>query len=196
MRVKRGPSHVHRRNRLLKRVKGFRWRRKSTIRLGRVAALNLGGLVLADVVTTFPRAGPWTRIGARGGARIDGNLGMRVLERFRVFIDEPGGQLILEPGDGARGAFAANTTGLVLRPWAPGADAIEIADVWAGSPAARLGIQAGDRLVSLNGRPVGEMPLRAVVDLLESPPGTTLAIHARTGERRYIDRSLVTARLF
>ncbi|KKW34759.1 MAG: 50S ribosomal protein L20, partial [Candidatus Giovannonibacteria bacterium GW2011_GWA2_53_7] len=42
MRVKRGPSHVHRRNRLLKRVKGFRWRRKSTIRLGRVAALKAG----------------------------------------------------------------------------------------------------------------------------------------------------------
>lgn len=42
MRVKRGVSHVHRRNRLLKRVKGFRWKRKSSIRLGRVAALKAG----------------------------------------------------------------------------------------------------------------------------------------------------------
>lgn len=42
MRVKRGVSHVRRRERLLKRVKGYRWRRKSSIRLGRVAFLKAG----------------------------------------------------------------------------------------------------------------------------------------------------------
>jgi len=164
--------------------------------IGRVRALNLGGQVLGDVVTTFPRSGPWTRIGARGGGRVDGNLGMRVLERFRVFIDEPGGRLILEPNDRFGEVFTANTTGLVLRPWPPGAEAAEIADVWAGSPAAELGIRSGYRLVAINGRPIGEIPLGEVVDLLESPPGTTLAIHVWSGEKRYIDRTLVTARLF
>lgn len=42
MRVKRGPAHLKRRKNLLKKVKGFRWRRKSSIRLGRQAATRAG----------------------------------------------------------------------------------------------------------------------------------------------------------
>lgn len=42
MRVKRGPAHVKRRKNLLKQTKGFRWRRKSSIRLGRQAAIRAG----------------------------------------------------------------------------------------------------------------------------------------------------------
>jgi len=163
--------------------------------IGRVRALNLGGQVLEDVVTTFPRDGPWTRIGARGGGRVDGNLGIRVLERFRVFFDEPGGRLILEPGDRFGSVFTANTTGLVLRPWSPGAETAEIADVWNGSPAARLGLEPGDRLAAINGRPMGGIPPREVVDLVESPPGTRLALVVLRGAER-LEHTLVAARLF
>jgi large subunit ribosomal protein L20 len=42
MRVKRGVAHLKRRRNLLKKVKGFRWRRKSSIRLGRQAAIRAG----------------------------------------------------------------------------------------------------------------------------------------------------------
>lgn len=42
MRVKRGVAHVKRRKNLLKKVKGFRWKRKSSIRLGRQAAIRAG----------------------------------------------------------------------------------------------------------------------------------------------------------
>lgn len=42
MRVKRGVAHLKRRKSLLKITKGFRWRRKSSIRLGRQAATRAG----------------------------------------------------------------------------------------------------------------------------------------------------------
>jgi len=42
MRVKRGVAHVKRRKNLLKKVKGFRWKRKSSIRLGRQASIRAG----------------------------------------------------------------------------------------------------------------------------------------------------------
>lgn len=42
MRLKRSVTHRRRRNALLKRAKGYRWRRKSTIRLGRVAVIKAG----------------------------------------------------------------------------------------------------------------------------------------------------------
>lgn len=42
MRIKRSVTHRRRRKALLAQAKGFRWRRKSTIRLGRVAVLKAG----------------------------------------------------------------------------------------------------------------------------------------------------------
>ncbi len=48
MRVKRGTSHVKRRNRLLKQTKGYRWGRKSKIKLAKVAVLKAGAHAYRD----------------------------------------------------------------------------------------------------------------------------------------------------
>ena len=47
-RVKRGTQHVKRRRNLLARVKGFRWGRKSKIRLARAASLKAGAHAFRD----------------------------------------------------------------------------------------------------------------------------------------------------
>lgn len=47
-RVKRGTQHVKRRKNLLKRVKGYRWGRKSKIRLARPAMLKAGQYAFRD----------------------------------------------------------------------------------------------------------------------------------------------------
>jgi len=47
-RVKRAKTHVARRKRLLKQTKGYRWQRKKTIRLGRVAVLKAGQHAFRD----------------------------------------------------------------------------------------------------------------------------------------------------
>ena len=47
-RVKRGTQHVKRRKNLLKRVKGFKWGRKSKIRLARPAMLKAGVYAFRD----------------------------------------------------------------------------------------------------------------------------------------------------
>jgi large subunit ribosomal protein L20 len=41
-RVKRGTIHVKKRRKLLKKVKGFKWNRKNTIRTGAIAAVKAG----------------------------------------------------------------------------------------------------------------------------------------------------------
>jgi large subunit ribosomal protein L20 len=48
MRVKRGTSHVKRRNRLLKQTKGYRWGRKSKSKLAKVAVLKAGAHAYRD----------------------------------------------------------------------------------------------------------------------------------------------------
>ncbi len=47
-RVKRGKSHIKRRKKLLKAVKGFRWGRKNTIRLGKTALTKAGAHAFSD----------------------------------------------------------------------------------------------------------------------------------------------------
>jgi len=47
-RVKRGTQHIKRRKSLLKRVKGFKWGRKSKIRLARPAMLKAGVYAFRD----------------------------------------------------------------------------------------------------------------------------------------------------
>lgn len=42
MRVKRGTLRATKRKRLLKRVKGFKWQRNTSVKLGRTAALKAG----------------------------------------------------------------------------------------------------------------------------------------------------------
>ncbi|MDP2631860.1 MAG: 50S ribosomal protein L20 [Candidatus Uhrbacteria bacterium] len=47
-RVKRGTQHTKRRNSLLSKVKGYRWGRKSKIRLARTAMLKAGAYAFRD----------------------------------------------------------------------------------------------------------------------------------------------------
>lgn len=47
-RVKRGTHHVKRRRNILKKTKGYRWGRKSKIKLAKVAALKAGAYAYRD----------------------------------------------------------------------------------------------------------------------------------------------------
>ena len=47
-RVKRGTTHVKKRRKLLKKVKGFRWGRKNLIRLAKTASIKAGAHAFVD----------------------------------------------------------------------------------------------------------------------------------------------------
>ena len=47
-RVKRGPTHVKKRKKLLKKVKGYKWGRKKLIRLAKTAATKAGAHAYVD----------------------------------------------------------------------------------------------------------------------------------------------------
>jgi len=47
-RVKRGTTHIKKRRKLLKKVKGFKWGRKSKIKLAKTAATKAGAHAFAD----------------------------------------------------------------------------------------------------------------------------------------------------
>ncbi|MFH0244131.1 S41 family peptidase [Streptomyces sp. HK10] len=82
-----------------------------------------------------------------------------------------------------------------------GADRIEIARVQPGSPAAKAGVRAGDRLVTVDGTGVEGRPVTDVVALLRggapgegAPPGSRVALGLSRGSLRW-EEGLERARL-
>lgn len=133
--------------------------------IGRVSSLRLGTTTLHDVVATFPDGAPWSRLDDSPRGR--GNLGAQVLQRFRVAFDTRGGRLALRAVPGFDAPFSFDQAGMALRPFVPGAEAIEVADVVAGSPAAEAGVRADDRLTRIQGRPVAALLPDEVLELFE-----------------------------
>ncbi len=128
----------------------------------RLPRLELGSVVLGDVVTAFvPR-----RSGIAPNAQA--NLGADVLRRFRVIFDYRHRRMILEPTAALRQPFETDMSGILLRAEGLELDQLIIEQVRDGSPAALVGIEAGDRLLSLDGRSVS---LEQAVELLRQRHG-------------------------
>ncbi|NOT10078.1 MAG: PDZ domain-containing protein [Gemmatimonadales bacterium] len=135
--------------------------------MARIARVELGGLVLRDVVTSF-------KPGARPGS--DGWIGLEALRRFTVLIDYPNGRLILGATERMAEPFRFTTTGLYLT---PGGTELSVADVMAGSPAEEAGLRIGDVITAVDGRPVARSE---AADILVMPAaGTPVTVTVRRG---------------
>ncbi len=135
--------------------------------LARLPRLELGSLALNDIVTAF--ASRQSGIAPRAQA----NLGADVLRRFRVFFDYRHRRMILEPGAAAGEPFDVDMSGLLLRAEGSGLDQLIIEQVREGSPAALVGIEAGDQLMAMNGRPV---TLEQAMEMLRTRDGYILPL--------------------
>jgi len=131
--------------------------------IGRVAGLGLGAVTIRDPVTVFSRA----ESGPFASAEAQGNIGAAILEKFRVILDYPRSRMILEPNDQLGRPMAYDRSGLVLS--AEGADyrRFKVEAVAEGSPASEAGIEAGDRLVSIDGRPASRFALSEIRHLFQ-----------------------------
>jgi predicted metalloprotease with PDZ domain len=125
--------------------------------------MAIGPYAWRDPMVTLSR----TNEGALASEDFAGNIGNRILERFRVTLDYEHRRIWLEPGRryGVRDAFTR--TGLLLGWWP---DHIEAVSVLAGSPAEKAGVQDGDRVTAIDGKAAGEWKLADLDAMFEAGP--------------------------
>jgi len=109
-----------------------------------------------------------------------GNAGYEVLANYVVTFDYGRGRMCLEPSPGFTPP-PLSRTGISLRRSEPGAFSVVL--VRDGSPGADMGVKAGDKVVSIGGRPVSTLTSIEVAKLLRSPPGTPITFGLTRGNQ-------------
>lgn len=148
----------------------------SSTRLLTVGDVTLAGETFEDVPADVPHS--WIR---RRANQPQANLGIELIRQFRVTTDFTRGRLwlrrrsVTEPFWRDQTGFMAVSRG----------DYREVVMVVPGGPAERAGLQLGDRIIAIDGRPAGPdstspEPVRTV------PEGTPLRLTLEGGAERVI----------
>lgn len=146
-------------------------------RVGRLTRMSLGPYAWEDPVVSLPEASE----GAFASEDFAGNVGNRVLERFRVTLDYAHRQVILEPGRRFASRDGFTRAGTLLE-WH--ADSVTAASVLPGSPAARAGLRDGDTVVAIDGRAATAWDFNALTTLFEDgPDGRVVPLQVRRDGR-------------
>lgn len=115
--------------------------------IGRVKNLRIGRFVIDNPVTGFIKVGEIAEPG-----RI-GNIGGRLLRKFRVIFDYSRRQMILEPTSRLTEAEEFDMSGAALTSEAPAFTDIKVVRVRPDSPAAKAGLQQQDVIMAVDNQP-------------------------------------------
>lgn len=153
--------------------------------VGRIAALELGGARLRNVLASFPVSGHQN---PRGDTSLTGNLGNEVLRRFNTTFDYAGGRLILQPNESFGQPFTFDRSGIVL---GLGSE-LKVVDIIVGSPAEVSGIQIEDVVTHVDGEAVAGKDLGDVREVLKATGKVQLSL--RRGKKTF-QKTLTLRRL-
>ena len=126
-------------------------------------ALEIGGQRLREPVITLSGSPS----GSLADERHAGALGMDVLRRFKLTLDASRGRMFLEKSSAFREPFDYDASGLRVEPQGTDLTTLEVRRVRPGSAGAQAGIQAGDVILAVDGRPVGEITAHGVRRLFQ-----------------------------
>jgi len=148
-------------------------------KIGRAKSLKLGPVEVRDIILEVSLQ----KDGAFSDRYRAGNVGGGVLKRFTVTFDYANQLMWLEPNDWYSEPDRYDRSGM----WINLADnGFEIIDVVTAGPAAGAGLQGGDIITAIGGKPAGDWTLYGLRQALrEQSPGTTLEVGYLRGDAGY-----------
>jgi hypothetical protein len=145
--------------------------------IGRLGSMSLGPYEWDDPIVSISGA----TVGAFASEDFAGNIGNRVLERFRVTLDYNRRHVYLEPGTRYSDHDHLTHAGVMF---ARRGGVVTVEDVLSGSPADRAGLRARDEVVAVNGREIASWDLPQLQALLDDgPTGERVTVSVRRESR-------------
>jgi hypothetical protein len=147
--------------------------------IGRLGSMSLGPYEWDDPIVSLSHATE----GAFASEDFAGNIGNRILERFRVTFDYARRHVYLEPGERYGGRDHLTRAGVML---ARRGSVVTVEDVLPGSPADRGGLRARDVVLDVDGQPIATWDLPGLQARLDDGPvgeRVTFRVRRNGGER-------------
>jgi hypothetical protein len=148
--------------------------------VARLSALKLAGFVVRDPVTVFAE----TKTGAFASADTQGNIGGAILERFKVTLDYSRARIILEPTRRFGEPTEYDMSGVSLSASGPDFRTFTVDEVAPDSPGSEAGVEVGDRVTAIGGRPASAYSLSDLRALLRRPRALSLTVERAGGQRK------------
>jgi len=151
--------------------------------LGRVQFVQMGPHRVATPIAGFGQA----ESGSLAGNDVAGLLGCNLLHRFNIVFDYKRQRVILEPNSHfSDPPEEYDMSGIGLRARGENFSEFYVNSVAPESPAARAGIQPGDVLVAVDGKPVKGFLLLDVTTLFTQSGAERRLLVSRQGEQREV----------
>jgi len=117
--------------------------------VGRVQAVQLGGLIIENPTVALSR----DTEGSGEGEENDGIIGGEIFRRFKVILDYSRKQMILEPNKSFKEPYEVGMSGINFASDQTDCTALKIDSVRENSAAAEAGLQQGDIITAIDGKP-------------------------------------------
>lgn len=150
---------------------------ETTGRIGRVTDLKIGNYTIKSPITMFSQ----DKAGAFASDQLAGNIGARVVNKFRLFLDYDRKRIIFEPNSTFAAPYDHAQSGISVV--AEGGDyrVFRIRAVLEDSPASEAGLLKDDIITGVNNQAATEFTLSKLNELFERPVPYKLTI--RRGEQ-------------
>jgi predicted aspartyl protease len=152
--------------------------------IGRVNALNIKGLTMREVLTSYPEENSYSSVIKATGRK--GSLGSEVLGRTRMILDYPHNAVYFRKGSTFYNPFEFDMSGMVVKKVPNDENRYYVGEVRSGSPAYKSGVLPYDEILSINRIPMFLWEMTEVFKLFRSEEGKEIQLEMR----RYINNDL------
>jgi hypothetical protein len=157
--------------------------------LSRIDEVDLGKYKIKKVITSFPNDYDEETLKNLSIPR-DGNLGVGILKRFMVIFDYHDNALYLKPNSSFGDPFEHDMSGIEYYAAGEGFKRLIISRIEPGSAADEVGLEKDDEITAINFKPVADMTLEQIDNILKSKNERNLLIEVYHDHK--FDRVILT----